>query len=54
MNFVIILVIAGATRMLEKRFKGKFESLSRKIFNRYNTKDSYTWNIAQNTGSIAV
>jgi len=30
-----------------KRFKEKFISHTRKIFNRLTTKDSYTWNITQ-------
>jgi hypothetical protein len=41
-----VLVIAGATGMLGKRFKEKFGSHSRKTFNRLNTKDIYVWNIS--------
>jgi len=48
-----VLVIAGATGMLEERFK-KIGSHSRKTFNRLNTKDIYIWNITDNTESIAV
>ena len=40
MNFVILLVIAGATGMLERRVKEKFGSHSSKTFNRLNAKTS--------------
>jgi hypothetical protein len=51
-KFVIILVITGATGIV--RFKKKFGSHSRKIFNRFTRKDSYTWNMTHNMESIAV
>jgi hypothetical protein len=35
-----------------KRFKLKFGSHTRKAFNRFTTKDSYTWNITHNTKSM--
>jgi len=34
--------------------KEKFRSCTRKTFNRFTTKDSYTWNITHNTESTAV
>jgi len=41
-------------RNSNKRFKEKFGSHTRKIFNRFTTKDSYTSNMTHNTESIAV
>jgi len=41
-------------RNSKKRLKEKFGSRNRKTFNRFTTKDSYTWNITHNTESIAV
>ena len=35
-------------------FKEKFVSCTRKIFDRFTTKDSYTWNITHNMESTAV
>jgi hypothetical protein len=37
-----------------EKVKEKFGSRTRKTFNRFTTKDSYTWNIAHNTESTAV
>ena len=37
-----------------EKLKEKFESCTRKTFNRFATKDSYTWNITHNTESTAV
>ena len=37
-----------------KSFKEKCGSHTRKTFNTFATKDSYTWNITRNTESIAV
>jgi hypothetical protein len=37
-----------------ERFKGKFRSHTRKIFSRFATKDSCTWNIACNMETLAV
>jgi hypothetical protein len=37
-----------------KSFKEIFESHTRKILDRFTTKDSYTWNITHNTESTAV
>jgi hypothetical protein len=41
-------------RNSNKRFKEKFGSHTRKTFNRFTTKDSYTWNTTHNTESTAV
>ena len=37
-----------------EKLKEKFGSYTRKTFDRFTTKDSYTWNITHNTESIAV
>ena len=37
-----------------EKLKEKFGSCTRKTFDRFTTKDSYTWNITHNTGSTAV
>jgi hypothetical protein len=37
-----------------KRFKEQIGSYTRKTFNRFTAKDSYTWNITRNTESAAV
>jgi len=37
-----------------EKLKEKFGSCTRKTFSRFTTKDSYTWNITQNTESTAV
>jgi len=36
------------------KLKEKFGSCTRKIFGRFTTKDSYTWNITHNTESTAM
>jgi hypothetical protein len=37
-----------------EKLKEKFGRYTRKTFNRFTTKDSYTWNITHNTESTAV
>jgi len=37
-----------------KKLKEKIGSCTRKTFNRFTTKDGYTWNITHNTESTAV
>jgi hypothetical protein len=37
-----------------EKFNEKFGSCTRKTFDRFTTKDSYTWNITHNTESTAV
>ena len=37
-----------------KKLKEKFGNCTRKTFDRFTTKDSYTWNITHNTESTAV
>jgi len=37
-----------------EKLKEKFVSCTRKTFDRFTTKDSYTWNITHNTESTAV
>jgi len=48
----IVPVIIGATS--SERLKEKFGNCIRKIFDRFTTKDGYTWNITHNTESTAV
>ena len=37
-----------------KKLKEKFVNCTRKTFDRFTTRDSYTWNITHNTESTAV
>ena len=37
-----------------EKLKEKFGSCTRKTFDRFTTRDSYTWNITHNTESTAV
>ena len=50
----IIPVITGATGIVTRGLRKKFGSCTRKTFDRFTTKDSYTWNITHNTESTAV
>ena len=52
----IIPVIIGATSHWNsnKKLKEKYGSCTRKTFDRFTTKDSYTWNITHNMESTAV
>ena len=50
----IIPVITGTTGMVTRSLRKKFGSCTRKTFDRFTTKDSYTWNITQNTESTAL
>ena len=50
----IIPVITGATGIVTRSLKEKFGTCTRKTFDRFTTKDSYTWNITHNTESTAV
>ena len=38
----------------KKKLKKKFGNYARQTFDRFTTKDSYTWNITHNTESTAV
>ena len=49
----IIPVIIGATGIVTRSLK-KIGNCTRKTFDRFTTKDSYTWNITHNTESTAV
>ena len=49
----IVPVIIGATGIVTRSLKKNFET-TRKTFDRFTTKDSYTWNITHNTESTAV
>ena len=50
---MIIPVIIGATGIVTRSLRKKL-SYTRKTFDRFTTKDSYTWNITHNTESTAV
>jgi len=47
-------VITGDTGVVKKIFKNIFGSHTWKTFNRFTTKERYTWNITHNTESAAV
>ena len=49
-----IPVITGATGIVTRSLRKKFGNCTRKTFDRFTTKDSYTWNITHNTESTAV
>jgi hypothetical protein len=49
----IIPVIIGATGIVTRSLK-KFGRYAKNTFNRFTTKDSYTWNITHNEESTAV
>ena len=49
----IVPVIIGATGIVTRR-EEKFGNYIRKTFDRFTTKDSYTWNITHNTESTAM
>ena len=49
---ITIPVIIGATGLITKGLKN-MENHTRKVFNRFATKDSCTWNITHNTESTA-
>ena len=50
----IVPVITGATGIATRSLKKKFGNYTRKTFDRFTTKDSYTWNITHNTESTAM
>ena len=47
-------VIIGATGIVTRSLNEKSGSCTGKTFDRFTTKDSYTWNITHNTESTAV
>ena len=50
----VVPVIIGAAGIVTRSLNEKFGSCTRKTFDRFTTKDSYTWNITHNTESAAV
>jgi hypothetical protein len=50
----IIPVIIGATEIVTRSLNKNLEGGTRKTFDRFTTKNSYTWNITRNTESTAV
>jgi hypothetical protein len=51
---IIIIIINWSHWNSNEKLKEKFETHTRKTFDRFTTKDSYTWNIAHNTERTAV
>jgi len=49
-----LLVVLHNNNKLKFKFKGKFGKYTRKTLDRFNTKDSYTWNITHIMESTAV
>ena len=54
MKSVIIPEFIGTTGIVTQNLKKKLGNHTRKTFNRFTTKDSYTWNITHNTESTAM
>jgi len=54
LNCTIVPVIIGATGIVTRSLRKKYGNCTGKTFDRFTTKDSYTWNITHNTESIAV
>jgi len=50
----IIPIIIGAIGIVTRNLRKSFVSCNSKTFDRFITKDSYTWNITHNTESTAV
>jgi hypothetical protein len=50
----IISVIIGTTGIVTRTLRKNFEDNTRKTFDRFTTKDNYTWNITRNTESTAL
>jgi hypothetical protein len=50
---MMIPLVIGAPGIVIKRCKEKLGSHTRKIFDRFTTKDSHTFNITRNTESTA-
>ena len=50
----IMPVIIGASGIVTRSLRENLEDIPGKKFNRFTTKDSYTWNITHNTESTAV
>jgi len=54
MMIMSIIITVIMIIIIIKKLKEKFGSCTRKTFDRFTTKDSYTWNITHNTESTAV
>jgi hypothetical protein len=50
----IIPGVTGATGIPRTGLRRILEAIPRKLFSRFSTRDSCTWNITRNTGSTAV
>jgi ABC-type maltose transport system permease subunit len=52
---IIIIIITGVTGIVTRSLRKNLEdTYTRKTFDRFTTKDSYTWNITHNTESTVV
>jgi len=51
---IIIIIINGSHWNSNKKLKEKFGNSTTNTFDRFTTKDSYTWNSTHNTESTAV
>jgi len=51
---IIIIIIIGATGTVTRSLRKNLEAVPGKKFDRFTTKDSYTWNITHNTESTAM
>jgi hypothetical protein len=50
----IIPVVIRATGIVKRNLRKNLERYTRKTFDSFTTKDSYTWNITHNTESTAM
>jgi hypothetical protein len=48
LKYMIIPIIIGATGIVTRSLKKNSETVPGKHFDRFTTKDSYTWNITHN------
>ena len=53
-SLIIIIIIIIIVIISNAKPEEKFGSCTRKTFDRFTTKDSYTWNTTHNTESTAV
>jgi len=52
---IIIIIITGVTGIVTRSLRKNLEdTYTRKTFDRFTKKDSYTWNITHNTESTVV
>jgi hypothetical protein len=54
LKYTIIPIVTGATGIATRSLRKNFGNCTRKILDRFTTKDSYTWRFTHNTESTAV